>query len=105
MHGGGRDGQGNPRYPDWNAISDIEKEAQARDAPWSCGNQPAYHSMINRRSVPALHRACLHHRWQPKHDSGWDFTSGTLETDMTVRVYTPVHAGMICKFGSDTKPK
>ena len=35
--------------------------------------------MINRRSVPALHRACLHHRWQPRHDSGWDFTSGTLE--------------------------
>jgi hypothetical protein len=22
------------------------------DAPWSCGNQSAYHSMINRRSVP-----------------------------------------------------
>jgi hypothetical protein len=30
MHGGGRDGQGNPRYPDWNAISDIEKEAGPR---------------------------------------------------------------------------
>jgi hypothetical protein len=33
----------------------------ARDVSWSCGNQPAHHGMINRRSVPALHRACPHH--------------------------------------------
>src|SRR3954471_12940199 len=42
-----------------NATSAC-RQRQARDAAWSCGNQPAYHSMINRRSVPALHRACLH---------------------------------------------
>ena len=45
--------------------------------------------MINRRSVPALHRACLHHRWQPRHDSGWDFTSGTLENGHDSR-YRPL---------------
>jgi hypothetical protein len=49
----------------WSLDKDLEptsddRQRQARDAPWSCGNQSAYHSMINRRSVPALHRACLH---------------------------------------------
>jgi hypothetical protein len=43
----------------------LRRQRQARDAPWSCGNQPAYHSMINRRTVPALHRACLHQGNQP----------------------------------------
>ena len=53
-------GQGNP--PDqvrgqalglafWNPTS-ASRQRQARDASWSCGNQPAHHSMINRRSVP-----------------------------------------------------
>src|SRR5208337_3467503 len=50
-----------------------------RDAPWSCGNQPAYHSMINRRSVPALHRACLHQRQQPGQNARRNFASGTRE--------------------------
>jgi transposase len=61
----GGTGQGNPRCSVWNPTS-ATRQRQARDASWSCGNQPAYHSMINRRSVPALHRACLHQHRQPE---------------------------------------
>jgi hypothetical protein len=48
---GGGTCQGNPRRLAWNSTSAC-RERQARDAPWSCGNQPADHSMINRRLVP-----------------------------------------------------
>ena len=75
MHGGGRKpvrailektlGTRLRRRNAWNATS-VKRRRQARDAPWSCGNQPAYHSMINRRSVAALHRACLHRQHQPE---------------------------------------
>jgi len=60
------------------------RQRQARDASWSCGNQPAYHSMINRRSVAALHRACLHrniNRKQPTPDA--NLCASLLKTDMT----------------------
>jgi hypothetical protein len=57
----------------------VGRQRQARDAPWSCGNQPAYHSMINRRSVPALHRACLHLKKQPGKEPWRNSTPGTLE--------------------------
>src|SRR5208283_6219347 len=56
-----------------------------RDAPWSCGNRPAYHSMIHRRSVPALHRACLHQRRQPEVKApDVNLRPSLLKTDMTV---------------------
>src|SRR5271166_337955 len=35
--------------------------------------------MINRRSVPALHRACLHLRQQLGQKPGWNSASGILE--------------------------
>jgi len=35
--------------------------------------------MINRRSAPALHRACLHLIQQPERKTGWDFAPVTLE--------------------------
>ena len=61
-------------------IFAMKTEAGLRRT-WSCGNQPAYHSMINRRSVPALHRACLHQRNQPegKKSAGCNFTFKPLE--------------------------
>jgi hypothetical protein len=37
--GRGRTGQGNPRGSVWNTTS-VRRKRQARDAPWSCGNQP-----------------------------------------------------------------
>src|ERR1700739_181149 len=84
MHGGGRDRSGPSSTRFWNTTSEG-RQRQARDEPWSCGNQPAYHSMINRRSVPALHRACLHQRNQPegKKSAGCEFTFKPLKTDMT----------------------
>jgi hypothetical protein len=40
--------------------------------------------MINRRSVPALHRACLHQRYQPEiKNPDENFRAGLLKTDMT----------------------
>jgi hypothetical protein len=48
----------------WNSTSACRLR-QARDEPGSCGNRPAYHSMINPRSGPALHRACLHQSPRP----------------------------------------
>jgi hypothetical protein len=63
------------------------RQRQARDAPWSCGNQPAHHSMIDRRSVPALHRACLHQRNQPGgKEPGGFLCPDSLKTDMTMRL-------------------
>jgi hypothetical protein len=86
MRGGGGTGQGNPRTPVWNATS-VRRQRQARDAPWSCGNQSAYHSMINRRSVPALHRACLHQRNQPEVKApNVDLRPSLLKKDMTTGV-------------------
>jgi hypothetical protein len=68
----------------WNATSDG-RQRQARDAPWYCGNQPAYHSMINGRSVPALHRACLHQRNQSGgKEPGGILRPEPLKTDMTI---------------------
>ena len=59
MRGGGRNRSGQPSASAWNATS-ARRQRQARDETWSCGNQPAYHSMINRRSVTALTaRACI----------------------------------------------
>src|ERR1700730_17209656 len=46
MHGGGRDRSGRSSISAWNSTS-APRQRQARDAPWSCGNQPAYHSMIS----------------------------------------------------------
>ncbi len=41
--------------------------------------------MINRRSVPALHRACLHQRNQPGGKEPGEFLRpDSLKTDMTV---------------------
>jgi hypothetical protein len=39
--------------------------------------------VINRRSVPALHRTCLHQRWQPEQESGGILCQEPLKTDMT----------------------
>jgi len=62
----------------------VSGRRQARDAAWSCGNQPAYHSMINRRSVPALHRACLHQRNRPvRKEPGGIWRPCPLKTEMT----------------------
>ena len=83
MHGGGRDRSGQ------SSMNRLERDfrmrqRQARDAPWSCGNQPAYHSMINRRSVPALHRACLHQTTATGNKTpGGILRPEPLKTDMT----------------------
>jgi hypothetical protein len=62
----------------------VRRKRQARDAPWSCGNQLAHHSMINRRSVTALHRACLHliHEPEQRKPDGI-LHPKPLKTDMT----------------------
>jgi hypothetical protein len=40
--------------------------------------------MINRRSVPALHRACLHQPYQPEtKNPDVNFCANLLKTDMT----------------------
>jgi hypothetical protein len=83
MHGGGRNRSGQSSALVWNATSDV-RQRQARDAPWSCGNQAAYHSMINRHSVPALHRACLHLIHQPERRKPDEILHPKpLKTDMT----------------------
>jgi hypothetical protein len=44
---------------------DLREETEAGPRRTTfCGNQPAYHSMANRRSVAALHRTYLHQRNQ-----------------------------------------
>jgi hypothetical protein len=35
--------------------------------------------MINRRSAPALHRACLHQRNQPSDNAGREFAAKPIE--------------------------
>ena len=61
-----------------NATS-VPRQRQARDEPWSCGNQPAYHSMINRRSVPPSTAHASSDKGQPGEKTGWNYASGTLE--------------------------
>jgi hypothetical protein len=80
---GGGTGQGNPRRLVWNSTS-ADRERQARDAPWSCGNQPAYHGMINRRSVPAptAHARISEMRPGEKEPDGI-LRPDPLKTDMT----------------------
>src|SRR5208283_4663246 len=63
--------------------------------PWSCGNQPAYHSMINRRSVPALHRACLHQQNKPEVKApDVNLRPSLLKTDMTAGVASEAGCGI-----------
>jgi hypothetical protein len=66
MHGGGREPVRATLDPDFETQTFVSRQRQARDEAWSCGNQPTYHSLIHRRSVPALHRACLHQRYHPR---------------------------------------
>jgi hypothetical protein len=65
MHGGERE----PVRAILEIALELDFRTQDRGSPAThhglAVNQPAYHSMINRRSVPALHRACLHQRNQP----------------------------------------
>jgi hypothetical protein len=63
----------------WNAASDG-RQRQARDAKWPCGNQPAYHSMINRRSMPRP-PPCMpaSHPSAGTEKAGWHFASEGLE--------------------------
>ncbi len=84
MHGGGRGSVRAILDKTLGTQTSAKRQRQARDAPWSCGNQPAYHSMINRRLVPALHRACLHQRDQPgRKEPGGIWRPCPLKTDMT----------------------
>src|SRR5208337_5338435 len=49
----------------WIATPILLTREAMRDAHSLAVTKRAYHSIINRRSVPALHRACLHQRQQP----------------------------------------
>jgi hypothetical protein len=65
MHGGGREPVRATLEARLRNRTSATRQRQARDASWSWGNQSSHHSMINRRSVPALLRACLHREIQP----------------------------------------
>jgi transposase len=52
-------------YPNGRKAWTKAHRGWLADQSFAHPTQPAYHSMINRRSVPTLHRACLHQRRQP----------------------------------------
>jgi hypothetical protein len=61
----------------WNSTS-VRRQMQVRDVRWFCGNQSAYHSMINRRSGHPPPRMPASER-QPEQESGWTLAPRTLE--------------------------